>query len=110
MPRPGRCAPRLPSPAPTPRSNCPNRRPIVYLNMVSSVDGKATVGGSERGLGSADDKRIMQELRSHADAVLNGATTLRVSGSSPLLRDAELVERRTQLGLARQPIGVIVSR
>src|SRR5581483_5193596 len=71
----------------------PADRPFVYLNMVSSVDGKATVDGSERGLGSADDKRMMQELRSHADAVMNGATTLRVSGSSPLVRDEALLER-----------------
>ncbi len=88
----------------------PADRPFVYLNMVSSVDGKATVDGSERGLGSADDKRMMQELRSHADAVMNGATTLRVSGSSPLVRDELLLERRRQLGLAPQPVGVIVSR
>ncbi len=88
----------------------PPERPFVYLNMVSSVDGKATVDGSERGLGSADDKRVMQELRSHADAVLNGATTLRVSGSSPVVRDAALVKRRERRGLAAQPIGIIVSR
>lgn len=88
----------------------PADRPFVYVNMVSSVDGKATVDGSERGLGSADDKRIMQELRSHADAVLNGATTLRVSGSSPLVRDAALIARRKRDGLAPQPVGVIVSR
>ncbi|HLZ72398.1 MAG TPA: dihydrofolate reductase family protein [Dehalococcoidia bacterium] len=88
----------------------PPDRPFVYINMVSSVDGKATVDGSERGLGSADDKRMMQELRSHADAVLNGAATLRISGSSPLMRDAALLARRRQRGQAEQPIGVIVSR
>ncbi|HEY7295341.1 MAG TPA: dihydrofolate reductase family protein [Dehalococcoidia bacterium] len=88
----------------------PPDRPFVYINMVSSVDGKATVDGSERGLGSSDDKRVMQELRSHADAVLNGATTLRVSGSSPLVREPALIERRRQRGLAAQPLGVIVSR
>jgi 2,5-diamino-6-(ribosylamino)-4(3H)-pyrimidinone 5'-phosphate reductase len=88
----------------------PPDRPYVYINMVSSVDGKATVDGSERGLGSADDKRMMQELRSHADAVMNGAATLRISGSSPVVRDAGLLALRRERGLAPQPLGVIVSR
>jgi len=88
----------------------PPDRPYLYINMVTSVDGKATVEGSERGLGSADDKRMMQELRAHADAVMNGAATLRVSGSSPLVRDPALQAQRRAHGLAPQPLGVIVSR
>jgi 2,5-diamino-6-(ribosylamino)-4(3H)-pyrimidinone 5'-phosphate reductase len=88
----------------------PPERPFVYLNMVTSVDGKATVEGTERGLGSADDKRMMQELRAHADAVMNGATTLRLSGSSPLVHAKELRQQRAERGLQRQPLGVIVSR
>jgi len=91
---------------PEPRLN----RPFVYLNMVTSVDGKAAVDGSERGLGSTDDKRMMQELRSHADAVLNGASTLRISGSSPRIRDERLRAARAGRGQQPQPLGVIVTR
>ncbi len=88
----------------------PADRPFIYINMVTSIDGKATVEGSERGLGSADDKRMMQELRVHADAVMNGASTLRISGSSPRVRDSGLKAQRLEHGLSPQPIGVIVSR
>jgi riboflavin-specific deaminase-like protein len=88
----------------------PADRPFVYLNMVTSVDGKATVDGSERGLGSADDKRMMQELRVHADAVMNGASTLRVSGSTPRVLDRALKQQRRDRGLSPQPLGVVVTR
>jgi len=88
----------------------PPGRPFVYINMVTSVDGKATVDGSERGLGSPDDQRMMHELRVHADAVINGASTLRISGSSPRVRDAGLKAQRKQRGLAPQAMGVVVTR
>jgi len=87
----------------------PADRPYLYINMVASVDGKATVDGSERGLGSAADKRVMQELRAHADAVVNGAQTLRISGSSPLVREPDLQALRRERGRAPQPLGVIIS-
>lgn len=87
----------------------PAGRAYVYVNMVASVDGKAVVEGGERGLGSGDDKRMMQELRSHADAVVNGATTLRVSGSTPLVRPPDLQALRRERGLQPQPLGVIVT-
>ncbi|MHB8576150.1 MAG: RibD family protein [Dehalococcoidia bacterium] len=85
-------------------------RPFVYVNMVASADGKSTVDGSERGLGSASDKRMMQELRVHADAIMNGASTLRISGSTPRVLPSDLKTQRIERGLARQPIGVVVSR
>ena len=55
----------------------PADRPYVIINMVGSLDGKAVIEGSERGLGSPEDQDRMQELRAHADAVLNGAGTMR---------------------------------
>jgi 2,5-diamino-6-(ribosylamino)-4(3H)-pyrimidinone 5'-phosphate reductase len=88
----------------------PAGRPYVSINMVTSLDGKATIEGSERGIGSADDKRMMQELRVHADAVMNGASTLRISGSTPRVRDAGLKAQRLERGLQPQPLGVVVSR
>lgn len=60
----------------------PLDRPYVILNMVSSIDGKAVVEGSEKGLGSKTDQRLMRELRTNADTILNGAGTLRASGTS----------------------------
>src|SRR5437763_1540365 len=100
-PRPGRRRTRAAVLAPP----TPAERPYVYINMVASVDGKITVEGSERGLGSDADKRLFHELRAHADAVLDGATTARISGASPRVRDADLVAWRRGRGLPPHPLG-----
>jgi 2,5-diamino-6-(ribosylamino)-4(3H)-pyrimidinone 5'-phosphate reductase len=52
-------------------------RPYVIINMVSSVDGKAAIGGKASRLGSQTDRQTMRNLRSKADAVMVGANTLR---------------------------------
>lgn len=59
----------------------PADRPYVFLNMVSSLDGKITlgeVGDSASGLGSPTDQMLMRRLQGNAQAVLIGASTLRV--------------------------------
>jgi riboflavin biosynthesis pyrimidine reductase len=88
----------------------PPDRPYVIINMVSSLDGKVTVEGTERGLGSPADQRLMRELRVNADVVLNGAGTLRASGTSSRLDVAELERIRVDRGLAPQPIAAVLSR
>ncbi|MDX6379365.1 MAG: hypothetical protein QOI57_389, partial [Rubrobacteraceae bacterium] len=45
--------------------------------MITSVDGKAAVGGKAGSIGSPTDRTVMRTLRSHADAVMIGAGTLR---------------------------------
>jgi 2,5-diamino-6-(ribosylamino)-4(3H)-pyrimidinone 5'-phosphate reductase len=52
-------------------------RPYVIINMVSSVDGKTAIGGKAARIGSQTDRQTMRNLRSHADAVMIGANTLR---------------------------------
>lgn len=55
-------------------------RPYVFLNMVSTLDGKITlgeVGDGAMGLGSPMDKELMNRLQNNAQAVLIGASTLR---------------------------------
>ncbi len=91
---------------PTPPAN----RPYVIVNMVSSVDGRVTVEGTERGLGSRSDQRLMRELRVHADIALNGAGTLRASGTSSRLGDPALEELRIARGKPRTPIATVLSR
>jgi 2,5-diamino-6-(ribosylamino)-4(3H)-pyrimidinone 5'-phosphate reductase len=91
-------------------------RPYVVINMVSSFDGCVTVVDartgepSERGLGSSADKRVMQLLRTHADAVLNGAETLRISGSSPAVADEELRAIRRTRRKPSNPLAIIMTR
>lgn len=88
----------------------PPGRPYTLVNMVMSADGKIVIEGSERGLGSPADQRLMRALRTNVDAVLNGASTLRKSGSSPQLGDDALVALRTARGLAPVPLGVVLTR
>jgi riboflavin biosynthesis pyrimidine reductase len=82
----------------------PSGRPYVIINMVSSVDGHVTTGRSEEGLGSPADQRLMRELRFHADVVLDGAETLRISGASPRLGDPALEQRRVASGRPLTPV------
>ncbi|MGD9891595.1 MAG: RibD family protein [Dehalococcoidia bacterium] len=88
----------------------PADRPYIIVNMVGSIDGKAVLDGTEQGLGSAEDKRRMQELRAHADAVMNGAGTMRKSGASSRIDDPSLVQWRRDHGKqADFPIGCLVT-
>jgi riboflavin-specific deaminase-like protein len=52
-------------------------RPYVLINMVSSLDGRATREGKAARIGSQTDRQLMRTLRSKADAVMIGANTLR---------------------------------
>ena len=72
--------------------------PYVVVNMVSSVDGRSSVGGKASGIGGVADRGAMRALRSCVDAVMVGAGTLRAE--------------RLNLGLdapdTPQPLAVIV--
>jgi riboflavin-specific deaminase-like protein len=52
-------------------------RPYVVLNMVESLDGRATVGGKVGALTGPVDQRILYRLRAQAEALLVGAGTVR---------------------------------
>jgi 2,5-diamino-6-(ribosylamino)-4(3H)-pyrimidinone 5'-phosphate reductase len=84
-------------------------RPYLALNMVATVDGRAAVNGSAVGIGSPADKHLMRELRAEADVVLHGAGTVRADPLSARV-PAEMVQKRTGLGLTPQPLGVIITR
>ncbi len=85
-------------------------RPYVIVNMVASVDGKVTIDGTEQGIGSPVDQRLMRELRVHADVVLDGAGTFRKSGVSPRLNDPVLDRLRIERGKAtRMPIAATLT-
>ncbi|MCL5283414.1 MAG: RibD family protein [Armatimonadetes bacterium] len=58
----------------------PTGRPYVFVNMVSTLDGKTTLGGdhpSASGIGSETDQKLMHRLQEIADGILIGAGTLR---------------------------------
>lgn len=82
--------------------------PFVGINMVASVDGKATLGGRVGALTTPDDQAELHVLRSRADAVLVGASTVRREGYGRLLPD-ELQEERLARGLSREPLLCVAS-
>ncbi len=87
----------------------PDDRPYVISNMVMSLDGTVTVEGTERGLGSPTDQALMRELRVNASVVMNGATTLRKSGSSPRVATEAHEATRQARGLSTHPIGAVLT-
>ena len=85
-----------------PHERAPADRPFLYLNMVSSVDGRAAIDGSSHALGSDTDTLLLTELRTLADAVLLGMGTLRAEGYARLVGNQERVARRVAAGRARR--------
>ncbi|MGE5594601.1 MAG: RibD family protein [Hyphomicrobiales bacterium] len=88
----------------------PGDRPYILMNMVMSADGKVVIEGTEQGIGSKVDQRLMRELRVNADVVMNGASTLRASGTSSRLGDEGLEALRIERGKPRFPIAATISR
>jgi riboflavin biosynthesis pyrimidine reductase len=86
------------------------RGPALRLNMISSVDGGATVGGVSGGLGGAADKLVFAALRTMTDAVLVGAGTVRAERYGPVRLPAEARARRRAGGMTEvPPIAVVTS-
>ena len=83
------------------------QRPRVLLNMVSSLDGRAAIGGKAGAIGGESDRRLMRVLRSRADAVMIGAGTLRSEKISLSIPD-DLAYIRASRGLPEQPLHIIL--
>jgi len=93
-----------------PQERAPEGRPFVFVNMVSTIDGRAQVSGRTRDLGDEADLEMLLELRSIADAVLIGTGTLRAEGYARLVGSEERRARRVAAGLAPDPTAVLLSR
>jgi riboflavin-specific deaminase-like protein len=87
----------------------PPDRPYLGLNMVSSLDGKATIDWRTRGLSTELDRRLFHHLRTQADAVMVGAGTVRIERYGRMTKSDELRDKREREGLARDPLAVVVS-
>ena len=85
----------------------PAGRPLVAVNMVSSVDGRTQLGGRPDKLSSRTDRRLMQLYRSAFDAVASGVGTLRADDFYSRLAP-DLAARRAAQGRAPQPTAVLV--
>jgi riboflavin-specific deaminase-like protein len=84
-------------------------RPLVLLNMASTVDGRASIGGRSGAIGNRADRVLFHALRGAVDAVMVGAGTVRAERYGRMIRDEERRRRRTERGLPAEPLASIVS-
>lgn len=82
----------------------------LRANMVSSVDGAATIDGRAGGLGNKTDQQVLGLLRGLADVVIAGASTVTAEGYGPGRARPEYQELRTAAGQPPAPGMVVVSR
>jgi riboflavin-specific deaminase-like protein len=84
-------------------------RPYVMLNMVSTADGHATLGGRSGGLSSPADRELFHGLRLAVDAVMAGAGTVRVERYGRIIPDPSRRRLRVEQGRSEEPLACIVS-
>jgi riboflavin-specific deaminase-like protein len=84
-------------------------RPLVAMNFVATVDGRATIEGRSGPIGSDADTEMLAGLRTRFDAVMVGAGTMRVERYGRLVSKQETRERRQRDGLRPEPLMVLVS-
>jgi len=87
----------------------PPDRPYLVLNMVSALDGKATIDWRTKGLSTELDRQLFHRLRTQADAIMVGAGTVRAERYGRMAKSDELREARAAEGLAPDPVAVVIS-
>lgn len=92
------------------RGAAPEGRPFVRLNMIATVDGAVTVGGTSGNLGGPGDHAVFQALRSIADIVLVAAGTARAEGYGPAILPDSIRASRVAHGQSPVPAIAVVSR
>ncbi len=85
-------------------------RPRVSVNFAITWDGRiSTRNRTPSDFSSKTDKRRLLEIRSQADAVLVGATTVAADRMTMGLPDAALRQARVERGQAPYPLRVLLS-
>ncbi len=79
------------------------------LNMVATVDGRATLGGRSGTISDPADRAMFHALRAPMDGVLVGAGTLRTERYGRLIPDEWRRRERVSRGLAEEPLACVVS-
>lgn len=72
-------------------------RPLVGMNFVATVDGRATIEGRSGPIGSETDTAMLVGLRKRFEAVMIGAGTMRAERYGPMESLAVLVSGRLDL-------------
>jgi 5-amino-6-(5-phosphoribosylamino)uracil reductase len=85
--------------------------PQLRLVLAVSLDGRlAPAEGGAAQLGGPGDRRVLEEALAWADGCLIGAETLRLHGSTCLIRAPDLLEQRHLAARPPQPAALVVSR
>jgi riboflavin-specific deaminase-like protein len=84
-------------------------RPYVVLNFATTLDGRAAIEGRSGAIGSNLDTELLQLLRTCVDAVMIGAGTMRAERYGRMVSDPALRAQRERVGLAHDPLAVLVS-
>lgn len=87
----------------------PAQRPYLMLNMISTADGRASLGGRSGPIGDRADKELFHGLRTAVDAVMAGAGTIRAERYGRVVRDERSRLLRRERGLAEEPLMCVVS-
>jgi len=82
----------------------------LRANMVSSVDGAATLDGRVGSLTGPADQELLVLLRALADVLVVGAGTIRAEGYGPLTVRPDLAELRARSGQSPAPRLVVPTR
>jgi riboflavin biosynthesis pyrimidine reductase len=85
----------------------PADRPFVFVNMIATADGRATIAGRTGPIANRADNELFHALRGRVDAVMVGAETVRVESYGPMEATAVLASRSVDLpaevGLLQAP-------
>jgi riboflavin-specific deaminase-like protein len=87
----------------------PSDRPYLIVNMVSSLDGKATIEWRTKGLSTELDRELFHRLRTQVDGVMVGAGTVRAERYGRMTKSEELRAARVDAGLAENPLAIVIS-
>lgn len=90
----------------------PADRPFVLVNMIATVDGRATITGRTAPIANRADYELFHALRTRVDAVMVGAGTVRVEGYGAMDQLAVVVTRSADIpadaGLLAAPDNTVV--
>ena len=87
----------------------PPDRPYLIVNMVSALDGKATIEWRTKGLSTDLDRELFHRLRTQVDAVMVGAGTVRAERYGRMIKTDELRAARIDEGLEADALAVVVT-
>ena len=109
----------IPDPGPTdleteieayrPLEDPPEGRPRVAVNMVTTLDGRASLQGDTKQLGSSADAEHLLALRTRFDAVMIGGGTMRAERYGRIISRPAFREQRRRAGLEGDALAVIIS-